>query len=70
MDLQVAVVRHKVDWNKIQVRDLRALAAQSSSEGKILGLDSHTLGMDGSKVRILEERDKISLCGLLKSHNG
>ena len=37
---------------------------------QILGLNSHTLGVDGSQVGVLEERDEVSLGGLLKGHDG
>lgn len=37
---------------------------------KILRLDGDTLSVDGSQVGVLEERDKVSLGGLLESHNG
>jgi hypothetical protein len=33
-------------------------------------LDGDTLGVDGSKVGVFEEGDKVSLGGLLKSHDG
>ena len=36
---------------------------------EILGLDGDTLGMDGSQVGVFEQRDEISLCGFLESHD-
>jgi hypothetical protein len=39
-------------------------------EGMYLGLDGDTLGVDGAKVGVLEERDEVSLNGLLKSTDG
>jgi hypothetical protein len=33
---------------------------EAASELKILGLDRHTLGVNGSQVGVLEERDKVS----------
>ena len=37
-----------------------------NSTYKILGLNSNTLGVDGSQVGVLEERDEVSLRSLLK----
>lgn len=39
---------------------------------KRAGLDPHrhTLSVDGSQVGVFEERDEVSLSGLLKSHDG
>jgi hypothetical protein len=31
---------------------------------------ANTLGVDGSQVGVLEQRDEVSLSGLLKSHDG
>lgn len=36
----------------------------------VLGLDGDTLGVDGGQVGIFEERDEVSLRGLLESTNG
>lgn len=38
--------------------------------GKIKLTDGNTLGVNGAQVGILEERDKVSLNGLLKSTDG
>ena len=46
------------------------LVADAASELHISGHDSHTLGVDGAQVGILEQRDKVSLSSLLESHNG
>jgi len=48
---------------------LRAFATETSSEGKILGLDRDTFGVDSSQVSVLKEGDKISLSGFLQSHH-
>ena len=48
----------------------RPLATQPPCEGKIFWLDSHTLGVDGSEVGVLEERNEVRLGGLLKRHDG
>ena len=37
---------------------------------QILGLDGDTLGVDGSEVGVLEERDEVCLSGFLESHDG
>lgn len=37
---------------------------------QILGLDGDTLGVDSSQVGVLEERDEVSLGGLLEGHDG
>ena len=37
---------------------------------EILGLNSDTLGVDGSQVGVLEEGDEVSLGSLLKRHDG
>jgi len=50
--------------------DLRTLATEAAGKLDILGLDSNTLGVDGAEVGVLEERDQVSLNGLLKSADG
>jgi len=50
--------------------DLRTLATETAGKLDILGLDSDTLGVDGAEVGVLEERDQVSLNGLLKSADG
>jgi len=52
------------------VRCLRALATESSGKLDILGLNGDTLGVDGTQVGILEERDKVSLNGFLEGTDG
>ena len=49
---------------------LSALTTEAASQVDILGLDGHTLGVDGSQVGVLKERDKVSLRGLLKCADG
>jgi hypothetical protein len=49
---------------------LAALTTETTSELDVLGLDGDTLGVDGAKVGVLEERDEVGLDGLLKSTNG
>jgi len=43
------------------VKRLGSLAAESSGKGDVLGLDGNTLGVNGSQVGVLEERDEVSL---------
>lgn len=48
-------------------RSLRgALAAETTREGEVLGLDRHALRVDGGQVRVLEEGDEVRLTGLLQ----
>ena len=49
---------------------LRALATEAAGEREILGLDGHTLSVDGSQVGVLEEGDEVSLNGLLEGADG
>lgn len=37
---------------------------------EVLGLDGDSLGVDGSQVGVLEERDEVRLGSLLESHDG
>lgn len=39
--------------------DLRALTTEAAGKLEILGLDGDTLGVDGSEVGVLEERDEV-----------
>ena len=49
---------------------LRTLTTETTSELDVLGLDGDTLGVDGAKVGVFEEGDKVGLNGLLKSTDG
>jgi len=49
---------------------LRALTTEAASQLDVLGLDGNTLGMDGAEVGVFEERDEVSLNGLLERTNG
>jgi hypothetical protein len=49
---------------------LRALTTETAGELDVLGLNGDTLGVDGGEVRVLEERDEVSLSGLLESTDG
>jgi hypothetical protein len=46
---------------------LRTLASNTAGKLDVLRHDSHTLGVNGSKIGILEKTNKVSLCGFLKS---
>lgn len=48
---------------------LGTLSTDSASQLDVLGHDGDTLGMDGAQVGVLEESDKVSLTGLLQSHD-
>jgi len=43
-----------------------AITTDASSEVHVLLLDGHTLGVDGTKVSVLEETDDVGLGSLLK----
>jgi hypothetical protein len=42
-------------------RHLRALASDAAGKLNVLRHDCHTLGVDGSKIGILEKTNKVSL---------
>jgi hypothetical protein len=52
--------------NSNTVEHLRSLSTDAASQLDILGHDSDTLGMDSTKVGILEKANKVSLSRLLK----
>lgn len=45
-----------VEWSR-----LGTLATQTAGKRDILGLDGHTLGMNGGQVGVLEQGDQVSL---------
>lgn len=49
---------------------LRALATETAGKLDVLALDGDTLGVDGAQVGVLEERDEVSLDGLLEGADG
>ena len=49
---------------------LGTLATEATREGEILGLDRDALGVNGSQVGVLEERDEVRLGSLLERHDG
>ncbi|KAJ4486924.1 hypothetical protein C8R41DRAFT_413049 [Lentinula lateritia] len=65
-----SVVSNKSRENKMAIEiPLRALAPQSTGQSKVLGLDGNTLSVNGSKIGVFEQRDEVSLGGLLESHD-
>jgi histone H3 len=58
-------------WLRVAGKNKRlALTTEAASELEVLGLDGDTLGVDGSKVGVLEERDEVSLGRLLEGEDG
>ena len=53
----------------VEARHLSTLSTDAPGELDVLGHDGHPLGMDGAKVGVLKETNKVSLTGLLKSGN-
>jgi hypothetical protein len=51
-------------------QSLLGFTSDSSSEGHVLGHDSDSLSVDGTKVGVLEETDEVGLRGFLESHDG
>ena len=49
--------------------DLSPLTTDAASKLNVLGHDRHTLGVDGTKVGVLEQSNEVSLTGLLESHD-
>lgn len=49
---------------------LRALTTKAAGKLDVLALDGDTLGVDGAQVGVLEERDEVSLNGLLERTDG
>ncbi len=44
---------------------LGALASNAAGQLDVLGHDGHTLGVDGTQVRVLEQTDQVRLRSLL-----
>jgi hypothetical protein len=66
------VALKKADWFVLvfELDLLGTLAPDPPGQLDILGHDGHPLGMDGAKVRILEEADQVGLAGLLQGADG
>jgi hypothetical protein len=58
----------RAGWH--HVRSLTALTAKTAGQLDVLGLDGDTLGVDGTQVGVLEERDEVGLDRLLKGTDG
>ena len=65
--ITIAALREK---SKNEARRLRALTTEAAGKLNVLGLDGDALGVDGAEVGVLEERDEVSLNGLLESTDG
>ena len=48
---------------------LSSLSSDSSGQLDVLGHDGNSLGMDGAQVGVLKQTNKVSLTGLLESHD-
>ena len=46
------------------------IATTETDTYKVLGLDGHTLSVNGGQVGVLEEGDEVGLSSLLKGHDG
>ena len=51
-------------------RHLGTLATKTTGELNVLGLDGDTLGVDGAKVGIFKEGDKVGFDGFLEGTDG
>ena len=60
----------RADHQHCTVRELRALSADAAGELNILGHNSHTLGVNGAQVGVLEKTNKVGLSSLLKGEDG
>ena len=56
--------------NPSERQKLRSFTTKAAGELDVLALDGNTLRVDGAQVGIFEERDEISLNGLLQSTDG
>ena len=54
---------------KTSAGSLSPLTTDAAGELDVLGHDSHTLGVDGTKVGVLEQSDEVGLASLLESHH-
>ena len=46
-----------------------AFATDSASQLDVLGHDSHALGVDGAKIRVLEQTDQVGLGRFLQTED-
>ena len=48
---------------------LSALTTNAAGQLDVLGHDRHSLGVNGAQIGVFKKTNKISLAGLLQSHN-
>jgi len=60
----------KAGVKEIVEAKLGPLATDASGQLEVLRHDGHALGMDGAKVGVLEQADKVGLRSFLKGHDG
>jgi hypothetical protein len=61
--------KFKFKKDRLVLFRLSTLATETAGKREVLRLDGNTLGVDGSQVGVLEERDEVRLSGLLERHN-
>jgi hypothetical protein len=61
LDVQQNITIGKRSWQE---------STQPTCEVKVFQLDGDTLGVDGGEIGVLEEGDKVGLCGFLERHDG
>jgi len=54
----------------VKMRRLGSLATDSARQLDVLGHDGHALGVDGAKIRVLEQTNQVGLGRFLQSSNG
>ena len=54
----------------VEVRELSSLSTDPPGQLDVPGHDGDPLGVDGAQVGVLKQSNKISLAGLLNSHDG
>ena len=65
--------RHDLAWDAFLLVAARlgsSLTTETAGKGNVSGLDGDSLGVDGSQVGVLKERDQVCLAGLLEGHDG
>ena len=54
----------------VEGRELSSLSTDPPGQLDVPGHDGDPLGVDGAQVGVLKQSNKVSLAGLLKSHDG
>ena len=54
----------------VEVRELSSFSTDPPGQLDVPGHDGDPLGVDGAQVGVLKQSNKVSLAGLLKSHDG